>query len=244
MRIFIIRHGDPDYENDCLTEKGKREASLLAQKLQNEKIDYLYSSPLGRAKQTCEAYAKLVGREKEIQVKDWLKEFDHPVTFPGGRKHGIAWDMLPSEWTNERALYDFDGWYHHECYKDSGLKEKYLQVIGELDTLIASHGYKREGQLYTTEKGNRDTIAIFCHYGLEGVLLSRLCDISPISLWHHFVALPTSVTTLYTEERREGKAVFRCTGFGDTGHLYKGQEPLSFSARFCETYDSVEERRD
>ena len=25
MRLVIIRHGDPDYRNDSLTEKGKRE---------------------------------------------------------------------------------------------------------------------------------------------------------------------------------------------------------------------------
>ncbi len=244
MRILIIRHGDPNYEKDCLTEKGKREASLLAQRLKKEKIDYLYSSPLGRAKETCDTYAKLVGREEEVVVKDWLREFTHPVTFPGGREHFICWDMLPTEWADERSFYDFDSWYNHECFEGSGLKEKFLETINEFDALIASHGYKREGQIYTTEKGNRDTIAFFCHFGLEGVLLSRLCNISPMNIWHHFVAAPTSVTTLYTEERREGKAVFRCTSFGDTGHLYAGQEPPSFSARFCEAFDSVEERRD
>ena len=37
MRILIIRHGDPDYEHDSLTEKGWREAALLADKL--EKAD-------------------------------------------------------------------------------------------------------------------------------------------------------------------------------------------------------------
>ena len=244
MRILIIRHGDPDYEHDCLTDKGKREAALLAARLKNERITAFYSSPLGRAKETCEFVAKAQGREKEIVLLPWLREFDHTVTFPSGREHCIPWDMLPTEWTDERMLYDFDGWYNHECYKGSGLKEKYLQTVGELDKLIEKHGYKREGQFYTTEKGNRDTIVLVCHFGLESVLLSRLCNISPVSMWHHFVAAPTSVTTLYTEERREGKAVFRCTGFGDTGHLFAGNEPVSFSARFCETFDSVDERKD
>jgi formamidopyrimidine-DNA glycosylase len=36
MRILIIRHGDPDYEHDTLTEKGHREAKLLAEKLVKE----------------------------------------------------------------------------------------------------------------------------------------------------------------------------------------------------------------
>ena len=41
MRILIIRHGDPDYAHDTLTEKGHRETKLLAEKLAKEKIDYL-----------------------------------------------------------------------------------------------------------------------------------------------------------------------------------------------------------
>ena len=32
MRILLIRHGDPDYVNDTLTEKGRREAALLAKR--------------------------------------------------------------------------------------------------------------------------------------------------------------------------------------------------------------------
>ena len=37
MRILFIRHGDPDYENDTLTEKGHREAALLAEKAEELK---------------------------------------------------------------------------------------------------------------------------------------------------------------------------------------------------------------
>ena len=29
MRLIFIRHGDPDYKNDDVTEKGKREVELL-----------------------------------------------------------------------------------------------------------------------------------------------------------------------------------------------------------------------
>ena len=37
MRLLIIRHGDPDYANDCLTEKGEIEERLLAEKLKKDK---------------------------------------------------------------------------------------------------------------------------------------------------------------------------------------------------------------
>lgn len=91
---------------------------------------------------------------------------------------------------------------------------------------------------------NDDTIVLFCHFGLECVLLSHLLGISPMVLWHGLCAAPTSVTTLYTEERRPGIASFRMTAFGDTSHLYVADEPPAFAARFCECYDHTDERHD
>lgn len=49
MRLIFIRHGDPDYVHDTLTEKGKREAELLAQRVKNWDVSKFYVSPLGRA---------------------------------------------------------------------------------------------------------------------------------------------------------------------------------------------------
>ena len=73
-------------------------------------------------------------------------------------------------------------------------------------------------------------------------MLSHLMNISPMPLWHHFCALPSSVTTLVTEEREKGIAVFRCLSFGDLSHLYAHDEEPSFAARFCEVYDDFSQR--
>ena len=105
-----------------------------------------------------------------------------------------------------------------------------------LDALLAEHGYVRSGNLYRAERPNEDTVVLVCHFGLECVLLSHLLGVSPMVLWHGTAAAPTSVTTLVTEERREGIAAFRMTAFGDISHLYAGDEPPSFMARFCEIY--------
>ena len=243
MRILIIRHGDPDYKNDTLTQKGHREAALLAARLQKEKIDYFYSSPLGRARHTCDYVARAHGKEKDVIEKDWLQEFGCPLVLPSGRTRNIPWDMLPQEWADNPKMYDKDGWYKQDFFEKGEMESRVRYVTDGLDELLKKHGYTRNGHIYRTEKGHTETIALFCHFGLETLLLSHLCDISPMPLWHHFVALPTSVTTLYTEERREGTAVFRCCGFGDTGHLYAGEEEPSFAARFCEIFHS-EDRHD
>ena len=240
MRILIIRHGDPDYANDTLTEKGHREAKLLAEKLSKEKIDYIYTSPLGRAKDTCAYTAKALGMEKEVQVKTWLREFDRPLILPDGTPRHILWDMLPDLWTKRKEMYDFARWHQQDFYRAANMEKEYREVADGLDSVLAELGYKRENRIYKTEKGNTKTVAFFCHFGLEMMLLSHLCNISPVVLTHHFVALPTSLTTLYSEERREGVVTFRCCGFGDTGHLYAGGETPSKSARFCEVYGNGE----
>ena len=32
MKLYIIRHGNPDYANDCLTPLGKRQAEALSRR--------------------------------------------------------------------------------------------------------------------------------------------------------------------------------------------------------------------
>ena len=70
MRILMIRHGDPDYEHDSLTENGKMEAQLLTERMKREKADDFYVSPLGRARRT--AAPSLAVLEADACVLDWL----------------------------------------------------------------------------------------------------------------------------------------------------------------------------
>ena len=117
-------------------------------------------------------------------------------------------------------------------------------INDNFDKLLEKHGYKRNGNMYQAIKANNDTIVFFCHFALTCVILGHLLGISPMVMWHGFCAAPTSVTTVVTEERREGNAIFRMTSYGDTSHLYEAGEPISFAARFCECYDNKDERHD
>ena len=79
MKIMIIRHGDPDYETDSLTEKGIREAEALHDFLKDKKYDAAYCSPLGRAQQTARI---ALGKDAKITTLDWLREFDAKIHIP------------------------------------------------------------------------------------------------------------------------------------------------------------------
>lgn len=248
MRLLFIRHGDPDYANDNLTPQGKIEAELLAKRLQTEKIDYIYCSPMGRAIATALPTAKALGKEDKIIIKKYFREFnrfdeDRFIQFPTGDRRRTAWDMLPSLWTSNENFYDKNKWHEADFYQAVRLKEEYDLVVKEFDEVLNSHGYTRQGNAYKVEKPNLDTIAIFCHFGVESVILSHILGVSPVPIWHQCIALPTAITTLYTEERRKGIATFRMTCFGSTEHLYIGGETPSFAGRFCEVFDS-EDRHD
>ena len=77
MRLLFIRHAEPDYATDSLTEKGRREAALLAKAIPSLRIDHCFVSPLGRARETASLCLNPIG--KEAQTMDWLEEFDAPV---------------------------------------------------------------------------------------------------------------------------------------------------------------------
>ena len=124
------------------------------------------------------------------------------------------------------------------------MKDAYDWVVSGLDALLERHGYRREGGYYRAAAANNDTIVFFCHFGVECVLLSHLLGVSPMPLWHGTCAAPSSVTTVVTEERREGIASFRMSAYGDISHLYANGEEPAFAARFCESFDNEEERHD
>lgn len=243
MKLLIIRHGDPDYEHDSLTEKGWREAGYLAERLAKMDIAAFYTSPLGRAKDTAAPTLARMGRQAE--ERDWLREFHAPILRPdaGGRRI-VPWDWLPQNWTREEDFFRPDRWHLPEVMQEGCVKEEYDRVAEGLDRLLADHGYVREGRCYRAERANSDTVALFCHFGVECILLSHLLNIPPLPLLHGFCAAPSSVTTVVTEERRQGIASFRVSAFGDISHLYVNGEEPSFSARFCECFDNADERHD
>lgn len=245
MKILIVRHGDPDYARDSLTPKGWQEARLLAQRLAPLPIDAFYVSPLGRAKDTASCTLELAGRS--ATECDWLTEFNPPSVQRPDLEEGkrfVAWDWLPSHWLDRPILMDWEHWFEDPCFSEAGVGQAYHRVTAAFDQLLAQHGYQREGLTYRPLKPNHDTICLFCHFGVQGVLLSHLLNVSPMPLWQGFVAAPSSVTTLSTEERREGVAIFRMSSYGDISHLYAGQEPPSTAARFCECFTDFQDRHD
>ena len=240
MRLLFIRHGDPDYAADSVTEKGAREVEMLAERLSRLDIHTFYVSPLGRAQRT--AAPTLQRLHKDAVTLPWLREFQAPVQDPETDRLRNPWDFKPAYWMQDPRFYDASLWTQTPVMQTGDVASEAQRVYQGLDDVLARHGYRRKGLYYEATAANTDTIAFVCHFGVECVMLSHLMNISPMPLWHHFCALPSSVTTLVTEEREKGIAVFRCLSFGDLSHLYAHGEEPSFAARFCEVYDDFSQR--
>lgn len=280
MRLLFIRHAEPDYATDSLTEKGHREAALLAKAAPSFRMDHCYVSPLGRAKITSDYCMEAIG--KTAQVMPWLEEFDAPVDFnkspqllcaypnekpepeadggkdSGGLPTGAAgersnivqpgqyrlhrpWDIGQKYYAEHPELADPVRWRESEIYLHSKMPERYDEVIRAFDAVLASHGYVHENGAYRVERENTQTLAFFCHFGITCTLLSGIWNCSPFFLWQNLVMMTSSVTELISEEREQGTALFRAQKIGDQSHLYAGNEPPSFFARFCEVYSDFSE---
>lgn len=235
MKLLIIRHAEPDYSIDSLTEKGWREAELLSQRISKLNVRDFYVSPLGRARDTAKPTLEKTGREAE--VLDWLHEFRGQIVNPSTAENRIPWNLAPQYWTRQEDMYDREKWRDNALYRTGNTAEVYDETARGVDELLARYGYTRSGAMYLCENNTDDTIVLFCHLALSMTILSYLLGVSPVVMWHSFFMPSSSVTTLITEERVKGEVYFKCMSVGDTSHLYAGNEPVSHSGLFREVLD-------
>ena len=252
MHLVFIRHGDPDYEKNSLTEKGWREAECLSKRVVRWKIDGLYVSPYGRAQDTAKPFLDKI--ECKPETLPWLKEFDYKIKDPRTKKQRGCWDWLPHEYFSEKKFFGRDSWLKTRAMKSGNINEKYAEVCKGLDDVMKRYGYEREDAetpVYkckphlTAEEASVDkhldavqenfddrNIVFVCHLGVMFAAISWLTGCSPLLLWQGFFVAPTSVTVLGAEERVPGEVVFRVQQLGDVRHLHEGGEPISASGFF------------
>lgn len=235
MRILIIRHGEPDYTIDSLTEKGWREAELLSQRLIKMKIDKFYCSPLGRAKDTAKPTLEKFGAEAEILP--WLEEFRGKVEPHPKTKLTCPWDLHPSQWEEQSEVFDREKWTGAPLLKNSNTAEIYNETKDGVDSLLKKFGYVKNGMMFKCDDNRDITIALFCHFALGSAIVGYLMGVSPFIMWHSFFMPASSVTTLVSSEVRKGDIYFRCMQLGDTSHLYAAGEPVSSAGLMPEVFD-------
>ena len=236
MKIIWIRHGEPDYALDSLTEKGFREAELLAKRAASWNVDEVLVSTMGRAQDTA------VPLLRELDMKgvdcDWLREFGGRIN-PDYGTGGTPWDFRPLVWTQFDRQYDPWQWYRNppmEDYGDSSVEREYGRLRDSLDALLLRYGYKRQGRVYQAQEPNDKVIVMVCHMGITMAMLSHLLGIAFAPLIQGFCLPPSSVTIAGTQQMESGAVAFRCQCLGDTRHLHSGGEPISAMGYFSDIF--------
>ncbi len=187
MRLIFVRHGEPDYNNDCLTENGRIQAENTAARLKNEGISRIFASPMGRAVETASYTAKEYGLK--IETIDYMHEIDwgdictdasEPGT--GGSESKLEYNGHP--WTLAHILLtehpEYVGscdWDKHHYFKDNKCLEYYNMISGKFDGFLKDLGYVRDNGLYIQKEKNDDTIALFAHGGSGAVMFSHVLNL-------------------------------------------------------------------
>ena len=113
MLLYIIRHGDPIYETDSLTEKGKLQAEQVGKRMLDAGIDRIFTSPMGRAKMTAEPACRMLGLD--YTVEDWAHEVedDRLTPFPDGVMKSIT--NVQNSYYRVNGNIDIDYGHSLEC---------------------------------------------------------------------------------------------------------------------------------
>ncbi len=252
MHLIFIRHGDPDYKNDSLTQKGFKEADLLATYTADWDVSALYVSSYGRAQRTADGLEK--NWKVERQTCTWLHEFDWRVIDPNSAKSRGAWDLMPEQFFCNDLYFNKDKWADTPLMQSGNIKEHYKEVTENFDKVLLSFGYCRKEEkipLYSCtpnftsqelsvdthldafqKNGDERKLVFVCHLGVMFVLISYLTGLSPMQLWQGFFVAPTSVTILGAQERLPGQVLFRVQTMGSTSHLAAAKEDPSSSGFF------------
>ncbi len=259
MKIIFARHGEPDYENDTLTEKGWKEARLLAERISKWDVTDFYCSPLGRAQDT--ASCTLNKMNRTAVTLDWMREFSYFIDDPITKRNGIPWDFVPSFWSSDPLMMDADHWMEADVMKQNPqIAIQYRNVCENLDKLLASYGYVRENHFYRMPDAkerfiiqtpdpntpealeaalnhtDEPCIVFFCHLGITCIVLSHLLNIPFPLLVHGFFLPTTSLTILSSEERWGNEAYFRVQAMGDVHHLLLCNESIAKAGSFADVF--------
>ncbi len=217
MRLYVIRHGDPDYEHDALTPRGEAEVQALAAYLPRLGITHIYCSPLGRAKATCAPCAQALGLP--VQELDWARELTGvyyevegfgkaaPFTLPGEVTYGL------NPWPRYR------GWQEQAYFDHPQLGRLIRQMEEGSDALLKAHGYEREGARYRVIRPNASRVAVFCHHGIGTSWMAYLLRIPYQAAWAGMWQACTSFAEISMECLSERYAVPRLLRMGATPHL-------------------------
>jgi len=176
-RVIIVRHGQSTYNAEgriqgrsdlsTLTDKGRKDASLVGRALSSIVFNAIYSSPIGRAKLTAEIIrGELAQQPASVQTCAKLLEVDLPL-----------WEGKLNTEVKEKFQEDYQIW------KESPAQLRMIvnQTGGTREhfPVLALYTQAQEFWQETLPQHQGETLLIVGHNGINRALLCTALGISP-----------------------------------------------------------------
>lgn len=231
MLLFYIRHGDPIYSPDGLTEQGVLQAEALSKRLAVYGLDKIYASTSNRAQLTAKPTAEKLNLP--VIPLEWCHEQYAARDF-GLIKDDGNWDWCfraPQsvlQLNSPEATALGDTWYEAKCFENTRYKEGVLRVNEETDKFLLSLGYEhdRKTHTYKAVRPNDEKVALFAHQGFGLAFLSSVLDIPYNRFATHIDLGHSSMTVIHFDG--EDVVVARMIQCSNDSHIYKEGLPLAY----------------
>lgn len=200
-KVIFVRHGEAEgnidrrfhgHYDSNLTENGRKQIKLAAQRLKNESIDVIYSSDMTRTFLTAKAIAE--GRRLEITKVGALREIY------GGDWEDVPWDQLPLKFPESYNFWLNDP-FHLKMPNGESMVDFQQRVYNAVNEIVTQNKNKK--------------ICIATHGTVIKVLLCRYYNKSlselPDMTWHD----NASITVVEFDDNLNPTVVLE----GDNKHL-------------------------
>ena len=236
MILYFIRHGDPIYAPDSLTELGKRQAEAVAKRLAMHGIDEIYSSTSNRAKMTAQPLSEII--KKPINELDWCNECyaweEFTVTNEQNKTNWMFWDKaVRNKFRSKEILLLGNKWYE-DTFFDKKVEKGVKRINAEIDGFLSQFGFihNRENAIYEVRRNCDKRIVLFAHQGFSMMFFSSLLDIPYPLFSTHFDITHTGVSTIYFPDNLGEEVIPKILSFSNDSHIYKEDLPTKFCNGF------------
>ena len=220
MLLYIVRHGDPDYTTDTLTDRGWLQAEAVGKRMQAAGIQRIFSSPMGRARQTAEPACRLL--QLPCEIEEWAHEIEDELytNFPDGKRKSVTFVQNTYYRENGNLYLPYDRAYEAPGFNTSGMQSAVSRIERGGRDFLERLGYREENGIYRILRPNEDKVALFCHAAMGRAWLSTLLHIPIHLMWAGFKYTHTGVTILEFKNNPNGVTAPVCRCYSDMSHLY------------------------
>lgn len=234
MLLFFLRHGDPIYDPDSLTPLGTRQAEALARRLARYGLDRIYASSSTRARQTAQPTCELLKLDAEIL--DWCNEQyaweQLALEIDGRRRWAFQTDFYREKFLSAGVRALGERWHEHPAFAGTQLGAGIERIARETRAFLSALGYDYDAErnVYLTQGGNHERIALFAHQGFGLAFLSCVLGIPYPEFATHFDMGHSGMTVIRFGEE-PGWTAPCVLQLANDSHLYADGLPTSYQNR-------------